>query len=118
MWSEYTLDVVDAVARTGSFSAAAEELHRVPSAISYSVRQLEQLAALRKSGEPEQPKPAPKLPRPLAPELKELEGRMQETLGLRATLTGNAKKGRIVLQYYSQDELERLYELLEKLRNE
>lgn len=27
MWSEYTLDVVDAVARTGSFSAAAEELH-------------------------------------------------------------------------------------------
>ena len=84
----------------------------------YSVRQLEQLAALRKSGEPEQPKPAPKLPRPLAPELKELEGRMQETLGLRATLTGNAKKGRIVLQYYSQDELERLYELLEKLRNE
>ena len=84
----------------------------------YSVRQLEQMAALRKSGEPEQPKPAPKLPRPLAPELKELEGRMQETLGLRATLTGNAKKGRIVLQYYSQDELERLYELLEKLRNE
>ena len=76
------------------------------------------MAALRKSGAPEQPKPAPKLPRPLAPALKEREGRMQETLGLRATLTGNAKKGRIVLQYYSQDELERLYELLEKLRNE
>lgn len=41
MWSEYALEVVDAVARTGSFSAAAEELHRVPSAISYTVRQLE-----------------------------------------------------------------------------
>lgn len=41
MWSEYSLDVVDAVARNGSFSAAAQELHRVPSAISYTVRQLE-----------------------------------------------------------------------------
>ncbi|MBY4837237.1 LysR family transcriptional regulator [Pantoea sp. DY-15] len=41
MWSEYALEVVDAVARTGSFSAAAQELHRVPSAVSYTVRQLE-----------------------------------------------------------------------------
>lgn len=86
---------------------------------SYSVRQLEQLAAERKSGEtPAQPTKPIKLPRPLAPELKELEGRVQETLGLRATLSGNAKKGRIVLQYYSQAELERLYELLEKLREQ
>lgn len=46
MWSEYALDVVDAVARTGSFSAAAEELHRVPSAISYTVRQLEEWLAV------------------------------------------------------------------------
>lgn len=41
MWSEYALEVVDAVARSGSFSAAAQELHRVPSAVSYTVRQLE-----------------------------------------------------------------------------
>lgn len=40
MWSEYSLEVADAVARTGSFSAAAQELHRVPSAVSYTVRQL------------------------------------------------------------------------------
>ena len=53
--------------------------------------------------------------RPLPPELKELEGRVRETLGMRATLSGNAKKGKIVLQYYSQEELERLYEVLEKL---
>jgi DNA-binding transcriptional LysR family regulator len=46
MWSEYSLDVVDAVARTGSFSAAAQELHRVPSAVSYTVRQLEQWLAV------------------------------------------------------------------------
>ncbi|MCU5772238.1 DNA-binding transcriptional activator PunR [Erwiniaceae bacterium BAC15a-03b] len=46
MWSEHSLEVVDAVARTGSFSAAASELHRVPSAISYTVRQLEQWLAV------------------------------------------------------------------------
>lgn len=46
MWSEYALEVVDAVARTGSFSAAAQELHRVPSAVSYTVRQLEQWLAV------------------------------------------------------------------------
>src|SRR3954470_4286564 len=36
------LQVVDAIDRKGSFAAAAEELHRVPSAITYSVRQLEE----------------------------------------------------------------------------
>ncbi|WP_039660343.1 DNA-binding transcriptional activator PunR [Pantoea sp. MBLJ3] len=46
MWSEYALEVVDAVARGGSFSAAAQELHRVPSAISYTVRQLESWLAV------------------------------------------------------------------------
>ncbi|WP_297202978.1 DNA-binding transcriptional activator PunR [uncultured Pluralibacter sp.] len=46
MWSEYSLEVVDAVARSGSFSAAAQELHRVPSAVSYTVRQLEEWLAV------------------------------------------------------------------------
>ena len=46
MWSEYSLEVVDAVARNGSFSAAEQELHRVPSAVSYTVRQLEEWLAV------------------------------------------------------------------------
>jgi len=46
MWSEYSLEVVDAVSRNGSFSGAAQELHRVPSAISYTVRQLEEWLAV------------------------------------------------------------------------
>lgn len=37
-----SLQVLDAIDRQGSFSAAAAELHRVPSAITYSVRQLEE----------------------------------------------------------------------------
>ena len=36
------LMVMDAIARKGSFAAAAEELHRVPSAITYTVQKLEQ----------------------------------------------------------------------------
>ena len=35
------LHVLDAVDRKGSFAAAADELHRVPSAITYSIQQLE-----------------------------------------------------------------------------
>lgn len=82
----------------------------------YSVRQLEQLAALRREAESHgQAAHKVKNARPLPPELKDLEGRVRETLGIRATLSGNAKKGKIVLQYYSQEELERLYEVLEKL---
>ena len=33
------LQVLDAIDRRGSFAAAAEELHRVPSAITYQVQQ-------------------------------------------------------------------------------
>lgn len=43
--SKLSLDallVLDAIARKGSFAAAAEELHRVPSAITYTVQKLEQ----------------------------------------------------------------------------
>lgn len=42
---QYTLDqllLLDAIARTGSFAAAARELHRVPSAASYTIRNLEE----------------------------------------------------------------------------
>jgi len=37
-----SLQVIDAIDRKGSFAAAAEDLHRVPSAVTYSVRQLEE----------------------------------------------------------------------------
>jgi DNA-binding transcriptional LysR family regulator len=41
------LEVLDAIDRRGSFAGAAEELHRVPSAITYSVRQLEDTLGLQ-----------------------------------------------------------------------
>ncbi|WP_261882305.1 DNA-binding transcriptional activator PunR [Vibrio pelagius] len=42
MFSKSSLEMLDTVARLGSFTAAAEQLHKVPSAISYGVRQIEQ----------------------------------------------------------------------------
>lgn len=41
MYSQQSLQMLDTVARLGSFTAAAEQLHKVPSAISYAVRQVE-----------------------------------------------------------------------------
>ncbi|MDO5435899.1 MAG: ParB/RepB/Spo0J family partition protein [Clostridia bacterium] len=75
-----------------------------------SVRALEQLAA-----EQRKVKPAVKGRRELPAELKELEERLLEKTGMRSTLTGSVNKGKIVLQYGTRDELERLYELLERL---
>lgn len=37
-----SIQVIDSIDRNGSFSAAGQELHRVPSAITYSVQQIEQ----------------------------------------------------------------------------
>ncbi|QIR06025.1 DNA-binding transcriptional activator PunR [Salinivibrio costicola] len=46
MFSYQDFHVIDVVARRGSFSAAADELHKVPSAVSYTVRQIEDKLAV------------------------------------------------------------------------
>lgn len=77
-------------------------------AAGWSVRQLEQAA-----------QKAPEKKRremPLPVELSELEEDIRRALGVRATVSGTMKKGRVVLQYYSQDELEALYEAVQRLR--
>lgn len=78
-----------------------------------SVRALEKLAA---QPEPTAPKPKP-VPRPLPLELQDMESRMRETFGLRTVFKGNRKHGKIILQYESEDDLERLYQCLERLEN-
>ncbi|MBR6030308.1 MAG: ParB/RepB/Spo0J family partition protein [Clostridia bacterium] len=77
----------------------------------YSVREVEQLAAGRKA-------PAERrgpIRRVLTAELSELEDRLREATGMRAVLTGSEKKGRIVLTYYSREELDQLCELMNRL---
>ncbi|QFU22769.1 LysR family transcriptional regulator [Shewanella eurypsychrophilus] len=41
MLSEQSMQLIDMVARVGSFTAAANKLHKVPSAVSYAVKQVE-----------------------------------------------------------------------------
>jgi ParB family transcriptional regulator, chromosome partitioning protein len=81
----------------------------------YSVRQLEELAAQLKGTQLPGGKKPPRKPHQMPVELTELQERIRETMGIRATLTGNAKKGRIVLNYYSAEELEHLNDLLLRL---
>lgn len=77
---------------------------------SLSVRALEKLAAQPVPVKKEKPEP-----RPLPLELQDMEKKMLDTLGLRTTIRGNRKHGKITLQYYNEDELERLYQCLEML---
>jgi len=74
----------------------------------YSVRRLEEMAKEKPS------KPA-KISKSLSPELDMLQSSMREALGLKTTLTGTEKKGKITLAYHSAEELEHLYEVISRL---
>lgn len=77
-----------------------------------SVRVLEKLAAM-----PAMPvKDAPK-PKTLPLELMDMENRLRDAFGVRAQIKGNRKKGRIILEYYNEDELEQVYQCMEMLEN-
>ena len=77
-----------------------------------SVRELERLAAQTME------KPAKPEPKPLPSELNDMQERLQNVLGVRTALHGNLKKGKIILQYDSAEELEAIYEAMERLENE
>ena len=76
-----------------------------------SVRRLEQLAAAVKEKPVKKRRPAT-----LPAELGELQEKLRVKTGLKSALTGSITKGRIVLQYSSRDELERLNELLDQIQ--
>ena len=77
-----------------------------------NVRQMEQLARTT-AGKPKK-KAAPKQ---LPAELGELQDKIRRKTGLKSTLTGSIKKGRIVLQYSTREELERLNDILDMLED-
>mgnify|MGYP000226349320 FL=1 len=83
----------------------------------WSVRQLENAVALMRKSTSTLPK-TPQKVHSLPAELTELETFCRETFGVRATITGNQKKGKIMLQYYSAEELEQVYELLHQLHHD
>ena len=74
----------------------------------WSVRQIESYTALRPKKKPAKKKPAAKKDA----DTKALEERLSEGLGTRVTVEGSPKRGKIIVEYYSAEELERLSELM------
>lgn len=74
-----------------------------------SVRQIEKLAKENKTGKTKAK------PREKNADVKRVENDLKEALGTRVTLNQKGKKGKIEIEYYSRDELERLIELLKTL---
>ena len=74
-----------------------------------SVRQIEKLAKDSKTGK------AKAKPREKNADVKRVENDLKEALGTKVTLNQKVKKGKIEIEYYSKDDLERLIELLKTL---
>lgn len=84
-------------------------LFREITASSLSVREAEKrAAALNAAGEKPAPKPVPKR----APELDAMEEKFIRRLGTKVVIDGGLDKGRILVEYYSMEDLDRLYEIL------
>ena len=49
-------------------------------------------------------------------ELKNLIANMQRVFSTKVTALGSNKRGRIYIDYYTQDDLDRIYDLIEKLK--
>ena len=75
----------------------------------WSVRQLERICA-----QPVKPAPKPR-PRPDR-ELTELEDMARDLFGTRAKIDGDKNRGKLVISYYSADDLQRIWEALEAAR--
>ena len=80
----------------------------------FSVREIEK--RVRDYFNPPEEKAKKKAKVELSAELKELIVDMQRVFGTRVNAIGNDKKGRIYIDYYTRDDLDRLSELLEFLK--
>ena len=79
-----------------------------------SVRDLEQrIADLQR----EKKTPAERV-KSISPEFKALLADMQRVFGTKVRATGSEKKGKIVIDYYSSDDLQRIYELIDRLKED
>lgn len=76
-----------------------------------SVRQLE--AAVRRHKQPQ----AEKLPAGRT-DFGDLEENLMHALGTRVHVQGTAKKGKIIVEYFNRDDLERIYELAQRMARE
>ena len=73
---------------------------------------LEQLASTARAKKPVRKRKTVSLPA----ELNELQDKIRLKTGLKSTMTGSISKGKIVLQYSSREELERLNDVLDMIQ--
>lgn len=78
---------------------------------SLNVRQAEVLAKQLQKGRPERRKKSPDV---YSIEIKRIQERLAESLGTKVTISNGAKKGKIEIEYYGNDDLERLLNLIQK----
>ena len=78
-----------------------------------TTRELEQIVREMLSGE----KGKKKDKAPLSSELLDFKENMQRLLGTKVTFLGDNNKGRIFIDYHSRDDLDRIYTVMNKLKN-
>lgn len=83
----------------------------------WSVREMEKYAAQAANPLKGRTRAKPR-PREKKREILTLENQLKDVLGTKVTIDHGIKKGKIEIEYYSKEELERLYELLASLRQE
>ena len=90
-------------------SALQEELYREIVKKSLSVRDAEKKAALLSEQNKKTKKPAVKK---LEPDLASMQDKFISILGTKVVIKGNLTRGNILIDYYSMEDLDRIYELL------
>ena len=78
-----------------------------------TTRELEQIVREMLSGEKDKKKDKA----PLSSELLDFKENMQRLLGTKVTFLGDNNKGRIFIDYHSRDDLDRIYTVMNKLKN-
>jgi ParB family chromosome partitioning protein len=94
--------------------AGQEKLYREIIARGLSVRAAEFRAAEHGGRGSTETPPGKKAAAARDPQLKTMESRLIEKLGTKVSISGDLKKGRIEIEYYSMDDLDRLYETIGK----
>ena len=79
----------------------------------YSVRDIERAVKLALNPPPEKPKK-----QEMSLELNDLVERFRGTFKTKVSLIGNDNKGRITIDYYTRDDLDRISDLLDELNRE
>jgi ParB family transcriptional regulator, chromosome partitioning protein len=98
------LSVINPAERDGLFSKIV--------AAGHSVREAEELSDKLNKGKGRRKTEKPEQKVQAAPELREIEQRLLESLGTKVQVKGSITSGRIEVSYFTQEDLERLLDLL------